>query len=638
MTLFRLALNVASTRLILTEGFAGHVIESFGKFVVRGNYVVGAVIFFILVVINFVVITKGAGRIAEVAARFTLDALPGKQMAIDAEMNAGIIDEAAATIRRRKVQKEADFYGAMDGANKFVRGDAMAAILITVINIVGGFAIGVLQKGMPLAEASQKYILLSIGDGLVSQVPALIISIAAGLLVTRTAEDTNLSVQITRQLVSYPRAIGIAAAMLLFFSVVPGLPMIPFLLLGSLAAFTAYHLHKKGDPAAGGATALPGAAGARPALPAGNGQKSPEKPASDASRTIETEVFSIELGFGLLRLAEADKGGDLLERVTGLRKNLASEAGLIIPPIAIRDSPDLDSGEYRFLLRGKSMARGSIVAQRWLAMNVTGSKVPLKGIPTVEPVFGLEAVWITEEERRTAEINGYTLVDAGSVLVTHLSECLKQCAHLMLSRQDVQTLVDRVKETHPALVQELFPDLVSLGVLQRVLQNLMREGVSIRHLALILEAVADFAATIKSPDDLAEQVRRRLGTYFVANYEASPGLLKALTMDPRLEATIMQRLHRTAFEQALALDPPTAQYLLHELTTRCQAMSAEGLVPLLLASAEIRLPLKRFFEGTLPRLVVLAYQELPPALEVQAFGIIQMPRSGTVEATVPIAA
>jgi flagellar biosynthesis protein FlhA len=633
VTLFRLALNVASTRLILLHGYAGQVIQSFGQFVVQGNYLVGMVVFFILVVINFIVITKGAGRIAEVAARFTLDALPGKQMAIDAEMNAGLIDEATATARRRKVQKEADFYGAMDGANKFVRGDAMAAILITFINVVGGFAIGVIQQGISPAEAAQKYMLLSIGDGLVSQVPALIISIAAGLLVTRTADDSNLSAQVGRQLLAYPKALAIGAGMLLFFSVMPGLPTVPFMALGGLAAFAAHRLNKRPAQAL---TALPPAAGKGGA--AGTKALADAKsPSKDVNRTIDNEIFCIELGIGLLRLADATAGGDLLDRVTGVRRNLGRDAGLVIPPIAIRDNAELEPGEYRFLLRGKTMGRGTIVAHRLLAMNVSGSKVPLKGIPTIEPVFGLEAVWIAEEERRTAEINGYTLVDAASVLITHIYEIRKNCAHLILSRQDVQIMVDQVKEGNPALVAELLPDLVTLGLLQRVLQNLMREGVPVKHLTLIFEAVADFAGNTKSPDELSEFVRRRLGTYFVGNYEASAGVVKGLTLDPRLENTLASRLHRTPIETTLALDANTAQHLARELTARTQTMAGEGLTPILLVNSEVRLPLKRFFEGTLPRLVVLAYQELPMDLEVQAFGIIQAPR-GAIEATMPLQA
>ena len=618
VTLYRLALNVASTRLILTDGHAGAIIEAFGTFVVRGNYVIGAVIFLILIVINFMVITKGAGRIAEVAARFTLDALPGKQMAIDAELNAGLINEAVATKRRIKVQKEADFYGAMDGSSKFVRGDAIAGILITLINIIGGFAIGIAQKGMPMVEALQKYTLLSIGDGLVAQVPALVVSVAAGILVTRASGDSNLGAHISKQLTLYPRALAIASAMLGLFGLMPGMPFFPFATLGLLTAFTAHALRgqrrdeaiameqdekitKADDPKA------------KPAAP------------DDLRKLIDVDVFSIELGTGLLHLAEKKNSGDLLERVTGVRKTLAREMGVVIPPIAIRDNLELDSQEYRFLMRGKELARGRIIPGRWLAMNVAGSTTTLRGTETIEPVFGIPATWVAEDEKRTAEMNGYTVVDPGSVLITHLSESLKRAAHLVLSRQDVQGLIDHLKESNPTLVAELIPDLVNIGIIQRVLQNLLREGVPIKNLPVIMECVADFASTTKNPDDLSEQVRRRLGVYFVSEFESEPGLVKALTLEPRLEQMLVSKVQRSQFEVGLMLDPALAQHLLTELTQRMSAMSEQGLMPVLLTTAEMRLAFKRFFEPSLPRLSVLSYQELPPKTEIQNFGIILPP-------------
>ena len=634
VTLFRLALNIASTRLILLDGYAGHVIEAFGNVLIQGNYLVGAVVFIILVIINFVVITKGAGRIAEVAARFTLDAMPGKQMAIDAELNAGIIDEVTATSRRLKVQKEADFYGAMDGASKFVRGDAVAGILITIINILGGFAIGMLQKGMALEEALAKYTLLSIGDGLVSQVPALVISVAAGLLVTRTPGDNNLGSQIGAQLSAYPRAVTIAAGLIAVMGLAPGMPFIPFFTLGGITGFLAYLLNKQTkdmDPKSlKGALALPSPNGGRGGggqNQGGSGQQGPEnKGPEDFHRLIETEVLSIEVGYGLLRLADKTQGGELLDRITGVRKGFARDNGMVIPPIAIRDSLELEPNEYRFLLRGKSIASASLIPNRWLAMNVSGSHITLKGVPTREPVFGIEAVWIAEEEKRTAEINGYSVVDAVSVLITHLAETLKNIAHHILTRQEVQSLIDRVKESNPALVAELLPDLVNLGILQRILQSLLREGVPIRNLPLILEAVADFAPVTKNPDELAEQVRRRLGTYFIAQYETEPGLVKAITIDPRLEQTLINRIQRSHFETTLALDAHSAQYLLRELTIRSNSMSEQGLSAIAIVSAELRLALKRFFEPSLPKLIVLSYQELPPQTEIQNMGIILPPQ------------
>jgi flagellar biosynthesis protein FlhA len=620
ITLYRLALNVASTRLILGDGHAGNIIDAFGHFVIRGNYVVGAVVFLILVVINFMVITKGAGRIAEVAARFTLDAMPGKQMAIDAELNAGIIDEATATRRRSKVQKEADFYGAMDGSSKFVRGDAIASILITLINVLGGFAIGILQKGMPVVEALQKYTLLSIGDGLVAQVPALVVSVAAGILVTRASEDTNLGTHISKQLTLYPRALLIAGGILAVFGIVPGMPMMPFIVLGGITAFCAWSLKKSR------ALAATVAEKEQAKLPAATrAVDDAAKPADEFKRLIAVDTFSLELGTGLLTLAEKKNGGDLLERVTGVRKAFAREMGVIVPPIAIRDNLELDGQEYRFLLRGKELARGRILPSRWLAMNVTNSPVPLKGVATVEPVFGINATWIGDEEKRSAEIHGYTVVDPGSVLITHLAEVLKRSAHLILGRQDVQTLIDHVKESNPTLVAELIPDLVNVGIIQRVLQNLLREGVPIKNLAVIMECVADFAPVSKNADDLSEQVRKRLGVYFVSDYECEPGVLKALTIDSRLEQMLIQKVQRNQFDVGLVIDAQTAQHLLHELTRRMGEMSEQGLTPAIITTSELRLAFRRFFEPSLGKLVVLSYQELPPQTEIQSFGVVTMP-------------
>jgi len=634
LTLFRLALNISSTRQILFAGYAGHIIDSFGHFVIRGNYIVGAVVFIILVVINFVVITKGAGRIAEVTARFTLDAMPGKQMAIDAELNAGIIDEATATSRRLKVQKEADFYGSMDGASKFVRGDAVASILITLVNIFGGFAIGVFQMDLSLNESLQKFTLLSIGEGLVSQIPALIISIGAALLVTRASENGNLGAQIAGQLFRYPRAMGIAAGMLAVFGLLPGMPILPFFGLAGIAAYLARTL----KPAIEGATV------ARPAGAAGNRGKAgkPGKPgeaapatagttvvpaSEDVRKLIEVDIFAIEIGHGLLALADAKTGGDLLARVTGVRKNLARERGIIVPPISVRDNLELDANDYRFLIRGKPVARGQIMFGRWLAMNVAGSKVRLRGVPTREPVFKLDATWIDESEKKTAELNGYTVVDPSSVLITHLAETLKSSAHLLLGRQEVQSLIDHLKPAHPALIAELLPDLVTLGIVQRVLQNLLREGLAILNLPLILEGIADFASLSKNPDDLSELVRRRLGLYFTLEYEAKPGLIKAITLDPRFEQWLGTRILRSPTDIGLSLDPTSGRHLLEEITRRTTEMIQQGLPAVLAVSTEIRLPLRRFLEPSFPRLAVLAFNELPSSTEIENAGIIAVPAS-----------
>ncbi len=628
LTLFRLALNISSTRQVLTGGYAGEIIDAFGHFVIQGNYIVGAVVFLILVVINFVVITKGAGRIAEVSARFTLDALPGKQMAIDAELNAGIIDEAAATARRLKVQKEADFYGAMDGASKFVRGDAIAGILITLVNLIGGFAIGVFQMDLSLSESLQKFSLLSIGDGLVSQIPALIISVAAGLLVTRASGNTNLGTQIAGQVLRYPRALGIAAAMLGFLGLMPGMPTIPFLGLAALAGFLAKTLREP-DAAGGSDHAAPAATkkpGAKPGDAPAAAAPAPASGANeDVRKLVEVDVFAIEIGYGLLGLADAKSGGDLLGRVTGVRKSLAREKGVIVPPVSVRDNLELESNEYRFLLRGKTVARGTLQPGRWLAMNVAGSTARLKGTPTREPVFNLEASWIDETEKKNAELHGYTVVDPSSVLITHLSETLKAHAHLLLGRQDVQAIIDHLKATHSALVAELLPDLVNLGIIQRVLQNLFREGVPVLNLPIILEGIADFASLSKNPDDLSELVRRRLGIYFVPEFETRPGCIRACTLDPRLEQFLAGKVHRTPTDVGLSLDPATGRHLLEELNRRTADLAASGQPLVLVVSTETRLPLKRFLEPSFPRLVVLAFQELPAATEIENAGIVPLP-------------
>ena len=645
VTLYRLGLNVASTRLILLEADAGSVIHSFGTFVVGGNYVVGAVIFLILVIINFVVITKGAGRIAEVTARFTLDAMPGKQMSIDAELNAGIISEADALHRRERIQKDADFYGAMDGASKFVRGDAIAGIVITVVNVIGGILIGYFQREMAMTEALQTYTILSIGDGLVSQIPAIIVSIAAGILVTRSSEEANLGEFVGKQLTIYPRAIGISGGMLMAFAFFLSETFWPFFILSVVCLVAAYLLKKKAlaegpeleelpegvDPAAAHAHAgqprLPGgakASGAAQDEAGAAGEQAPSK--SPMETAIEQEVFGLEMGYGLLVLADKKKGGDLLERITGARTNFAKEMGMLLPTIGVRDNIELEPNEYRFLLRGKEISRSSVIPERVLAMNMGGGEIgKLDGIPTVEPVFGINALWIPDEERRTAEIEGCTVVDPSSVLVTHLSDILKKNAYLILEREGTQRLLDLVKESHPTLVSELLPDLVNVGIIQRTLQNLLREGVPIKNLTLILETIADMAVITKNPDDLSEQARKRLGMYFVKEYEMEPGKLLAMTFEPRLEQILISRVKRSQFDIGLTMDPALTEGIVREMEPKIVEMSEQGITPVLVTTSELRLAFRRFMEPSYPQLSVIAYQELPSETLIEPFAAIALP-------------
>ena len=644
VTLYRLGLNVASTRLILLEADAGSVIQSFGTFVVGGNYVVGAVIFLILVIINFVVITKGTGRIAEVTARFTLDAMPGKQMSIDAELNAGIITESDALRQREKIQKDADFYGSMDGASKFVRGDAIAGIFITVVNVIGGILIGFFQRDMPIADALQTYTILSIGDGLVSQIPAIIVSIAAGILVTRSSEESNLGEFVGRQLTIHPRAVGIAGVMLMAFAFFLSDTFWPFFILASLCFATAYFLKKNAlenpdieelsadsDASLGGAP-LPQSG--QPRLSGGedvaHAESGPTK--SPMESAIEQEVFGLEMGYGLLVLADKKKGGDLLERITGARTNFAKEMGMLLPTIGVRDNIELEPNEYRLLLRGKEIARSSVLPERVLAMNMGGGETgKLDGIPTVEPVFGIEALWIPEDERRNAEIEGCTVVDPSSVLVTHLSDILKKNAYLILEREGTQQLVDLVKERNPTLVSELLPDLVTIGIIQRTLQNLLRERVPIKNLTLILETIADMASITKNPDDLSEQARKRLGMYFVKDYEVEPGKLLAMTFEPRLEQILISRVKRSQFDIGLSMDPQLTEGIVGEMEPKIKEMLEQGLTPIIVTTSELRLAFRRFMEPSYPQLSVIAYQELPAETIIEPFGAIALPEQSLPE-------
>ena len=639
VTLYRLGLNVASTRLILGDGDAGSVIQSFGTFVVGGNYVVGAVIFFILVIINFVVITKGAGRIAEVTARFTLDAMPGKQMSIDAEMNAGIITEAQALDKRAKIQKDADFYGSMDGASKFVRGDAVAGIFITVVNVIGGILIGYFQKDMTMTDALQSYTILSIGDGLVSQIPAIIISIAAAILVTRSSDEANLGEFVGKQLTIYPRAIAISGFMLFLFSVFLSETFWPFFLLSVVCFALAYYLHNKAPTDSEieelSHQSLNHASGVSSSASPSNQTHESGPGATEATpssntlmeNAIEQEVFGLEMGYGLLVLADKGKGGDLLDRITGARTNFAKEMGMLLPTIGVRDNIELEPNEYRFLLRGKEIARSSIMPDRFLAMNMGGGNDDkLSGIATIEPVFGIKAQWVTEKDKRKAEVEGFTVVDPSSVLVTHLSDTLKKSAYLILEREGTQKLLDLIKDKNPTLVSELLPDLVSVGIIQRTLQNLLRERIPIKNLSLVLETIADMAPITKNPDDLSEQSRKRLGMYFIKEYEIEPNKLLSMTLEPKLEQILVQRVKKSQFDVVLAMDPELTQNLIGEIVPKIEEMTDQGLTPCLVTTSDLRLALRRFLEPSYPQLSIFAYQEIPAETMVEPFASITLPQ------------
>ena len=624
-TLFRLSLNVASTRLILLDGYAGNIIEAFGNFVVKGNFIVGLVVFIILVLVNFIVITKGAGRIAEVAARFTLDAMPGKQMAIDAELNAGVIDEIQAREKRKKVEGEADFYGAMDGASKFVRGDAIAGILITIINVIGGFGIGIFQRQMSVMDALELYTLLSIGDGLVSQIPALITSAATGILVTRATAKNNLGRELTGQLFFSFKAIWILAAMLGVMMFIPGFPFLPFFTLAVLFGLAAWYLPRLKDSFQ--SVLEEDATSKTPGSPQAKGAKA--NSAAPAEQPIEQllklDPIQVELGFGLVHLADESKNGDLLPRITGIRKNFARDMGLIVPPIKVKDNLQLQANDYRLLLKGEERTKGQIQPGQWMAMNATDSKEILKGIPTKEPVYQLPATWITAVEKKNAELKGFTVVDATTVLVTHLSETIKRNAAEILSRQDVQHLLDHLQDTHSAVINELIPAHLTVGHIHRILQNLLAEGLSIRNLPEILERISDMAPHTKNPDELSEQARQALSNAIAKQWKGEDGYIHTLSLDPEIERAISEGIRKSATEVALVLEPNFAWKLVDAFSVAIQKMTASGFHPVLVCGPQIRIALYRFLKSTFSDLAVIGFTEIPNSIPLKNFAVVNMP-------------
>ncbi len=604
LTLFRLALNVASTRLILADGHAGAVIQAFGQFVIGGNYAVGIVLFLILVAINFVVITKGAGRVAEVAARFTLDAMPGKQMAIDADLSAGLIDEAEARRRRSAVSREADFYGAMDGASKFVKGDAIAAVLITAINIVGGIFIGVVQRGLPFTEAASTYTILTVGEGLVSQVPALIVSVAAGIMVTRATENARVGSILVRQLGAQPRAMWMAAAVLASFGLVPGLPALPFLLLGGGFALLARAARGMQDRKTQSDADAAAASAPVEELPI-------NAPLQDL---LQIDPIELEVGSALIGLVDEKQGGDLLERIGLLRKQAALELGILIPQIRIRDDIRLPANEYVIKLRGAEIARAEVMPRFLLALDTGAVAQPVEGMATVDPSFGMPARWIAPARRADAEASGYVVVEPTTMVATHLMETMKGHAAELLGRQDVQQMVEALKKTHPALVDELIPSKITLALLHRVLQRLLRERIPIRDLVSILEALGDAADLTKDAEALTEHVRRALGNVIARLYMEGDGTVRAITMGPKLEAALMTLFSPRGGTPGTMLGPDQLAGLLRDLGTLSQMYAADGHAVPLIVSPSLRVGVRRLVEPVLPQLPVVSLAELPASV------------------------
>lgn len=611
VTLFRLSLNVSTTRLILTQGYAGEVIEAFGSFVVGGNYVVGVVMFLILVIINFVVITKGSGRIAEVSARFTLDAMPGKQMAIDADLNAGLIDDKEARERRGIITKEADFYGAMDGAAKFVRGDAIAGLLITSINILAGLAIGVFQRGLPFGEAASIYTLLTVGDGLVAQIPALIISTAAGIVITRATSESSLGSDIAAQVGKQPKAIFIAAGTLGVMGLVPGLPFIPFTLIAILLAGSGYMAQKI--------------------------QREEEKIIAEAEEAPSAEIeekiedflhpdsFEIEIGYGLIPMVDVKQGNNLLGRISAIRKSLAIEMGVIIPPIRIRDNIQIKSNEYIFKIYGIEIARGEVMIGRFLVLN-PDDRTELEGITTMEPTFGLKAIWISKNEKEKAELAGYTVVEPPAIIATHLMEVLKTNVYKLLDRQETQEMLEHLKKTHPAAVEGLVPELIPLGVVTQILKNLLKERIPIRNLVLILETIADYAPFSKDPGTLTEFVRISLSETITDCNKQDGNQIIVSTFEPRLEDAVMESIKSgNGQAQNLGFSPSQVSNLFENVAEKIEQMVSSGSRPVLLVSPQIRRVVRNFIEPVLPNVSIVSYSELTSDTNIKSIGMVSYP-------------
>ncbi|MFW6386429.1 MAG: flagellar biosynthesis protein FlhA [Bacillota bacterium] len=610
-TLFRLGLNVSTTRLILGQAYAGEIIMSFGNFVVGGNYVVGLIIFLILIVIQYIVITKGAERVAEVAARFTLDAMPGKQMSIDADLNAGIINEREAKEMREKIREEADFYGAMDGASKFVKGDAIAGIVITVINIIGGLVIGMLQQGMGFGEAAETYTLLTVGDGLVSQIPALLISTATGMVVTRAAAEDSMGTEMTGQLLSQPKALWISSGVLAVLGLVPGLPTIPFLVLALIIGSLGYLMYRFGVEEKREAVEKEREAA-----------EQREAPQEDLSDLIQVDQMEVEVGYNLISLVLPDQGGDFLDRVAMIRRQTAMDLGIIVPPVRVLDNLQLEPNVYRIKLKGVEIDRYEILPDRYLAMKSGITTEEIEGLETEEPAFGTPALWIEESQKERAEMANYTIVDPPSVMATHLTEIIKDYAHELLGRQEVQELIDNIEDKYPAVIDELLPDLLSLGEIQKVMQNLLWEGIPIKNLVTILETLADYAGSTRDINLLTEYVRQALSRQITRQYQEEDDTLYVFTLDPQLEDRLTESLDQSDQGNYLALEPQEAQQLIENIAGQAQQLVEEGHDPILLTSPAIRRPIKELTARSFEDLIVLSFSELEANVDMQVLGTV----------------
>lgn len=612
LTLFRLALNVSTTRAILSEGNAGGVVETFGSFVIGNNPLVGFVVFIILVIINFIVITKGAERVSEVAARFSLDGMPGKQMSVDADLNAGLITETQAKERREKIENEADFHGSMDGASKFVKGDAIAGIVILLINILFGIIIGVVQMGMPMQEAVDTFMRLTVGDGLVSQIPALLISTATGIVVTRSARGSNLSSDVTDQLLQFPKLLYIAAGAIFLLGLTPINFFLTTLLAGFLA-FSGYWMEK------------------RAAEPEEVTEEEEEETASTALKQQENVVnllnmdpIEFEFGYGLIPLADASQGGDLLDRVIMIRRQLAIELGLVIPVVRIRDNIQLQPNEYQLKIKGDQVASGELMLDHYLAMAPDFLEDDIEGIDTKEPAFGLPAKWISENVKDEAELSGYTVVDPPSVVSTHLTEVIKKHAFELLGREETKQLIDHLKETNPILVEEVTPEPLSIGDVQKVLAKLLREGVSIRNLPVIFETLADFSKMTNDTEVLGEYVRQALASQITKSYVKDNNLLKVITVSGKVEKVIAEHIQQTEHGNYLALDPEQQQEIVQAIHKEAEKVSLQEETTIIICSPAVRMYLKQLIDRFLPQVVVLSYNELEPTVEVQSVGVVNI--------------